>query len=135
MIREGVVAWCHTLVAPYAALRIVACLHPEFLHRTLYAPNLNLIDRFWGHLKRSAIHNYYFQTVENLEDAILRAIHSINRQLDHPFRLHLKTVQPLLVAAQIVTLDQVVTSSVVLWIIPTLYSLTLRGVVWMIPTL
>jgi len=25
-----------------------------------YAPNLNLIERFWGHLKRSAIHNYYF---------------------------------------------------------------------------
>ena len=64
-----------------------------------YAPNLNLIERFWGHLKRSAIHNDYFQTVENLEDAILRAIHSINRQLDHPFRLQLKTVQPLLAAA------------------------------------
>ena len=31
-----------------------------------YAPNLNLIERFWGHLKRSAIHNYYFETVENL---------------------------------------------------------------------
>lgn len=30
-----------------------------------YAPNLNLIERFWGHLKRSAIHNYYFETVEN----------------------------------------------------------------------
>ena len=35
-----------------------------------YAPNLNLIERFWGHLKRSAIHNYYFETVENLEKAM-----------------------------------------------------------------
>jgi len=60
-----------------------------------YAPNLNLIERFWGHLKRSAIHNYYFETVENLEDAIMRAIDTINRQLDHPFRLQLKTVQAL----------------------------------------
>jgi transposase len=64
-----------------------------------YTPNLNLIERFWGHLKRSAIHNYYFQTVENLEEAIMRAIHNVNRRLDHPFRLHLKTVQPLLIAA------------------------------------
>jgi transposase len=64
-----------------------------------YTPNLNLIERFWGHLKRFAIHNYYFQTVENLEDAIMRAIHNLNRQLDHPFRLQLKTVQPFSLAA------------------------------------
>ncbi len=60
-----------------------------------YAPNLNLIERFWGHLKRSAIHNYYFETVENLEDAIMKAVNSLNRNKNHPFRLHLKTVQSL----------------------------------------
>jgi putative transposase len=64
-----------------------------------YTPNLNLIERFWGHLKRSAIHNYYFETVENLEEAIMRAIHSVNRQLDHTFRLQLKTAQPFSIAA------------------------------------
>lgn len=64
-----------------------------------YAPHLNLIERFWGHLKRSAIHNYYFQTVENLEDAILRAINNLNCKPDHPFRLQLKTVQPFSMAA------------------------------------
>lgn len=60
-----------------------------------YAPNLNLIERFWGHLKRSAIHNYYFGTVENLENAIMKAVNTLNRNKNHPFRLHLKTVQTL----------------------------------------
>jgi putative transposase len=64
-----------------------------------YAPNLNLIERFWGHLKRSAIHNYYFGTVENLEQAIMTAVDRLNRQKDHPFRLHLHTVETLLQAA------------------------------------
>ena len=60
-----------------------------------YAPNLNLIERFWGHLKRSAIHNYYFETVENLEKAIMQAVRKLNRQKNHPLRLHLQTVQTL----------------------------------------
>ena len=64
-----------------------------------YAPNLNLIERFWGHLKRSAIHNYYFETVENLERAILRAVGRLNRQSHHPLRLQLQTMQTLLKAA------------------------------------
>ena len=64
-----------------------------------YAPNLNLIERFWGHLKRSAIHNYYFQTVTNLEKAILRAVRALNRNKNHPLRLRLQTVQTLLQAA------------------------------------
>jgi hypothetical protein len=64
-----------------------------------YAPNLNLIERFWGHLKRSAIHNYYFETVRNLEKAIIKAVETLNRQKNHPLRLHLKTVQALLKAA------------------------------------
>jgi transposase len=64
-----------------------------------YAPNLNLIERFWGHLKRSAIHNYYFQTVENLEKAIMHAVNRLNRQKDHPLRLRLRSVQTLRKAA------------------------------------
>jgi hypothetical protein len=64
-----------------------------------YAPNLNLIERFWGHLKRCAIHNYYFQTVHNLERAIMTAVRKINRQKHHPLRLHLQTMQTLLKVA------------------------------------
>ena len=58
-----------------------------------YAPNLNLIERFWGHLKRSAIHNYYFHTVENLQGAVMNAVNRLNRQKADPFRLYLHTVQ------------------------------------------
>jgi putative transposase len=64
-----------------------------------YTPNLNLIERFWGHLKSSAIHNHYFETVDNLEDAILHAIDSINQSVEHPFRLKLNTVQPFFITA------------------------------------
>ena len=64
-----------------------------------YAPNLNLIERFWGHLKRSAIHNYYFETVDNLETSIMKAVDLLNKQKNHPFRLHLQTAQSLLEAA------------------------------------
>lgn len=64
-----------------------------------YAPNLTLIERFWGHLKRSAIHNYYFETVENLEKAIIKAVETLNRRKNHPLRLHLQTVQNLLKVA------------------------------------
>lgn len=64
-----------------------------------YTPNLNVIERFWGHLKRTAIHNYYFQTLDNLENAILQAIHAVNRNHTHPFRLQLNTAQSLCVAA------------------------------------
>lgn len=64
-----------------------------------YAPNLNLIERFWGHLKRSAIHNYYFETVENLEKAIMKAVHAMNQQENHPLRLHLQTAHSFLKVA------------------------------------
>ena len=64
-----------------------------------YAPNLNVIERFWGHLKHAAIHNYYFETVENLEKAIMKAVNAINLDKSHPFRLHLHTAQTLREAA------------------------------------
>jgi hypothetical protein len=60
-----------------------------------YAPNLNLIERFWGHLKRSAFTNYFFETIDNLEQAIIKQINSLNADPLHPFRLSLKTVQNL----------------------------------------
>ena len=79
-------------------------VYPSFCPLTViwnatYAPNLNLIERFWGHLKRLAIHNYYFETVENLENAIIQAVRTINRNRKHPLRLQLQTLQSLLQAA------------------------------------
>jgi transposase len=60
-----------------------------------YAPNLNLIERFWGHLKRSAFTNYFFETIGNLEQAILNQINALNDDPSHPFRLRLNTVHKL----------------------------------------
>ena len=45
-----------------------------------YAPNLNDIERVWGHVKKSSINNYYFETLENLENAVLRAVGEHNRK-------------------------------------------------------
>ena len=63
--------------------------------------DLQPIERFWGRLKRSAIQNDYFETVENLKGAILKAVNSLNRNKNHPFRIHLKTVQSLPRAASL----------------------------------
>lgn len=35
-----------------------------------YSPELNLIEGLWGYLKRSALNNYFFGTIESLERAI-----------------------------------------------------------------
>ena len=35
-----------------------------------YSPELNLIEGLWGYLKRSALNNYFFGDIDNLEAAI-----------------------------------------------------------------
>jgi putative transposase len=35
-----------------------------------YSPELNLIEGLWGYLKRAALNNYFFGTIESLEAAI-----------------------------------------------------------------
>jgi transposase len=44
-----------------------------------YTPELNLIERYWGHLKAKAINNYFFGTVEELESAVRQAVRDFNR--------------------------------------------------------
>jgi len=44
------------------------------------------------HLKRSAIHDYYSQAVENSDKAIMEAANTLNAQRHHPLRLRLRTV-------------------------------------------
>src|SRR3990172_2294999 len=60
-----------------------------------YAPNLNLIERFWGHLKMNAFHNYFFGSVKELESAITQAVRALNKDRNHPLRLNLHSVQAL----------------------------------------
>lgn len=35
-----------------------------------YSPELNLIEGLWGYLKRSALNNYFFGSIESLEQAV-----------------------------------------------------------------
>ena len=64
-----------------------------------YAPNLNLIERFWGHLKQNAFHNYFFGSVTQLESAIMQAVQALNQDRHHPLRLNPPSVQPLRIPA------------------------------------
>lgn len=44
-----------------------------------YTPELNLIERYWGHLKATAIDNYFFGDEEHLRWAIRGAVTAFNR--------------------------------------------------------
>lgn len=43
-----------------------------------YTPELNHIERYWGHLKARATHNYCFGSVDLLKTAIRQAITDLN---------------------------------------------------------
>jgi len=43
-----------------------------------YCPTLNLIERLWGHLKRTVLANVLFKTISDLENAFRRGIGQIN---------------------------------------------------------
>jgi transposase len=45
-----------------------------------YTPELNLIERYWGHLKSTALNNYFFETIEQLENAIRSAVRYLNKK-------------------------------------------------------
>ena len=57
-----------------------------------YTPELNLIERYWGHLKPKAIHNYFFETAERLEHAVRDAIRDLNRAKDLRMTVHFQFV-------------------------------------------
>lgn len=46
-----------------------------------YSPELNLIEGLWGYLKKSALNNYFFGTIESLEEAIHDAFSELQQ---HP---------------------------------------------------
>jgi transposase len=52
-----------------------------------YSPNLNLIERVWGHLKRSALANVFHRTVGRLVVAIARAVRAFNDRSNTMLRI------------------------------------------------
>jgi len=43
-----------------------------------YCPDLNLIERVWGHLKRTALANVLYRSVEDLVTAFRKAVAKVN---------------------------------------------------------
>lgn len=44
-----------------------------------YSPELNAIEGLWGYLKKTALNNYFFGTVERLEQAVVGAFERLNQ--------------------------------------------------------
>jgi transposase len=55
--------------------------HALVLWLPRYSPELNLIEGLWGYLKRSALNNYFFGSIESLERAIHATFENLNQ---HP---------------------------------------------------
>ena len=47
-----------------------------------YCPNLNLIERLWGHLKRTVLANVLFKTMDDLVVAFRREVGRVNGHRD-----------------------------------------------------
>lgn len=56
-----------------------------------YSPELNLIEGLWGYLKRSALNNYFFGSVESLEQAIHDAFANIQQHPETTLSLAYRT--------------------------------------------
>jgi transposase len=64
-----------------------------------YTPELNLIERYWKHLKEKAIHNYYFETQAALEQAVRDAVRHLNGSKTLRMTVHLEFLNSLREAA------------------------------------
>lgn len=56
-----------------------------------YSPELNLIEGLWGYLKRSALNNYFYGTIETLEAAIHGALAQLQQHPETALSLAYRT--------------------------------------------
>lgn len=47
-----------------------------------YCPDLNLIERLWGHLKRTVLANVLFTGIDDLVNAFRGGVHAVNARRD-----------------------------------------------------
>lgn len=80
--------------APYHRSAAVKAALSLYEHRLLvfwlppYCPTLNIIERFWRHLKDTATANKLFLTIENLLTNLEQILIAQN-QVEHPLRMSL----------------------------------------------
>jgi len=60
-----------------------------------YSPELNAIEGLWGYVKKTALNNYFFGTVERLEAAIDAAFLHLNQHPETTLSLAYRTSQNL----------------------------------------
>lgn len=56
-----------------------------------YSPELNLIEGLWGYLKRSALNNYFYGSIESLEAAIHEAFSELQQHPETALSLAYRT--------------------------------------------
>ena len=61
---------------------LASSLGIELLYLPGYSPNLNLIERLWGHLKRTVLANVLFATLDDLVAAFRRGVGRVNGHRD-----------------------------------------------------
>lgn len=69
--------------------------HVQVLWLPKYSPQLNAIEGLWGYLKRSALNNYFFGDVTNLENAVVNAFKVLNKNPNTALSLAYRTSQNL----------------------------------------
>ena len=65
---KGIVAWAMEHMQNGPVLINIKKLELLFLHP--YSPELNQIERVWGHLRYLVTHNTYFENLKALENAV-----------------------------------------------------------------
>ena len=76
--------------------------HEEHLHvlwLPKHSPELNVIEGLWGYLKNRALNNYFFKTIERLEDAVISTFAALNADPQTTLSLAYKTCRDLPEAA------------------------------------
>jgi transposase len=58
----------------YFIMDLATALGIELLFLPPYSPNLNLIERFWKHVKKTCLYSEYYETFPDFKQAILNAI-------------------------------------------------------------
>ncbi len=51
--------------------RVAKEINIEIVYLPAYSPNLNLIERYWGFLRKKVLRNQFFETFEDFKEAIL----------------------------------------------------------------
>ena len=86
---------CSSRISGYLDFHTLHTIHGRALAFAagvkLSRPELNLIEGLWGYLKRSALNNYFYGTIDSLEEAIYEAFAELQQHPETALSLAYKT--------------------------------------------